>query len=132
MRAMVVTLPAADLARAARFLAALGVAVDGAAADGGRASLAAATVVLVPAASGGGAGRPDGAGGSSGSSRVVARLAAASRQAVDCAFARALVAGGRPWQPLTDDGATYACSFADPDGHVWEVAYAAPDAGDVA
>lgn len=126
MRSMVVTLPVADLARATRFLTALGFAPDGAP-GAGRTRLVARPGVVVVLDDGGGADGADAAGGIGG--RVIASLAAESRLAVDCAFARALVAGGRPWCPLIDDGTTYACSVADPDGHVWEVAHAAPAAG---
>jgi len=48
----------------------------------------------------------------------------ASSEGVDAAFARALTAGAdalRPPEPVFWGG--YSGYFADPDGHVWEVAY---------
>lgn len=139
MRTRIVSLPVADLVRATRVLTALGFTVDATPPGAGRAHLVAepaAVLVLVldegDRDEGGRDEARDGEGrGGEGrwGGRVIARLAADSRLAVDRAFARALVAGGRPWRPLTDDGATYACSVLDPDGHVWEVAYEAPAAG---
>ncbi len=48
-------------------------------------------------------------------------LSADSRQEVDDLLAKALAAGGKPWQPTMDQGPMYGASFQDPDGHVWEV-----------
>ena len=36
-------------------------------------------------------------------------------------MARALRNGGKPWKDLMQEGPMYGHSFADPDGHVWEV-----------
>jgi uncharacterized protein len=44
-----------------------------------------------------------------------------SREEVDRLVAAALDAGGRPWLPAREDDLRYIGSFADPDGHVWEV-----------
>ena len=49
-------------------------------------------------------------------------LSADSRAEVDDLLARALAAGGRPWQPVSDLGFMYGASFTDLDGHVWELA----------
>lgn len=54
---------------------------------------------------------------------VLTCLSAASRQEVDDLLAKALANGGKPWRPVMDYGFMYGCSFQDPDGHVWELAY---------
>ena len=38
-------------------------------------------------------------------------------------MARALANGGKPWMDPMDEGFMYGHSFADPDGHAWEVIY---------
>jgi predicted lactoylglutathione lyase len=48
-------------------------------------------------------------------------LSADSSQEVDELVARALSSGGKPWKDLMQEGPMYGHSFADPDGHVWEV-----------
>jgi len=48
-------------------------------------------------------------------------LSAESPREVDELVAKALAAGGKPWKDLMQDGPMYGHSFADPDGHVWEV-----------
>jgi hypothetical protein len=60
---------------------------------------------------------------SSRSTEVINCLSAQSRKDVDDTIARALAAGGKAWQPVVEDGPMYGGSFADPDGHVWEVLY---------
>ncbi|MGN6793044.1 MAG: VOC family protein [Streptosporangiaceae bacterium] len=51
-----------------------------------------------------------------------------SRQQVDQMAARALESGGSPAsQPMEQDG-VYERSFADPDGHLWEVFHMDPAA----
>jgi predicted lactoylglutathione lyase len=52
---------------------------------------------------------------------VINCLSAESREQVDDTIAKALAAGGKPWKPVVEDGPMYGGSFADPDGHVWEV-----------
>jgi predicted lactoylglutathione lyase len=52
---------------------------------------------------------------------VINCLSAESREQVDDTIAKALAAGGKPWKPVIEDGPMYGGSFADPDGHVWEV-----------
>ena len=56
-------------------------------------------------------------------------LSAGSREEVDELLAKALASGGKPWQPAQDHGFMYGASFADPDGHVWEVMWMDPAAG---
>lgn len=48
-------------------------------------------------------------------------LSADSPQEVDELVGKALASGGKPWKDLMQDGPMYGHSFADPDGHVWEV-----------
>ncbi|MGY1602209.1 VOC family protein [Geodermatophilus sp. SYSU D00815] len=54
---------------------------------------------------------------------VVHRLTADSREEVDELVGKALAAGGRPWRPAQDGESSYTGSFADPDGHAWEVSW---------
>lgn len=59
---------------------------------------------------------------------VLLALSCDSRQQVDDTLARALAAGARPWRPVMDQHPMYGASFADPDGHVWELVYMDPAA----
>ena len=59
---------------------------------------------------------------------VLHALSAASREEVDELVSRALAHGGKPWMPAQDHGFMYGSSFADPDGHVWEVVWMDPSA----
>ena len=54
---------------------------------------------------------------------TISCLSAASRQEVDDLVGRALAHGGKPWMDPMDEGFMYGHSFADPDGHAWEVIY---------
>ena len=124
----IVTLGVTDLARSARFYADLGWEQRGALADGivwfktsgswvglfghdalaEDAALAAVPVDDLPAFRG---------------STLAINLA--SENAVDLAFARVLEVGGRivkPAERLSWGG--YSGYFADPDGHLWEIAFA--------
>jgi predicted lactoylglutathione lyase len=56
---------------------------------------------------------------------VIICLSAESRQQVDDTVARAIAAGGKPWQPTVEDGPMYGGSFQDLDGHVWELVHMA-------
>lgn len=51
---------------------------------------------------------------------VLNALSASSREEVDDLVANAVAAGGTARKPI-EDAAMYGHSFADPDGHVWEV-----------
>lgn len=55
-------------------------------------------------------------------------ISADSREQVDATVRAALATGGKPWKPAIDHGWMYNCSFRDPDGHVWEVAWMDPAA----
>ena len=48
-------------------------------------------------------------------------LNAESPEDVDRLVGTALASGGSAWLPKMEDGPMYGHSFADPDGHVWEV-----------
>lgn len=56
--------------------------------------------------------------------QVLLCLSEESRDAVDATLARAVAAGavGDP-NPPQDHGFMYGRSFADPDGHIWELAW---------
>jgi predicted lactoylglutathione lyase len=55
-------------------------------------------------------------------------LSADDREAVDAFADAALEAGGTPAKEAMDHGFMYARSFADLDGHHWEVMWMSPDA----
>ncbi|GAA4329615.1 VOC family protein [Flaviaesturariibacter amylovorans] len=57
------------------------------------------------------------------STEVLLCLDAESREAVDTMVQRALEAGGSRYADPMDHGWMYAHSFADPDGHQWEIAF---------
>ena len=54
---------------------------------------------------------------------VIIALDCDSRQAVDEMVANAVEAGGSVYRDKDDHGWMYGHSFADPDGHQWEVLY---------
>ena len=56
---------------------------------------------------------------------VITCLSAQSRQEVDDTVARAIAAGGKPWQAPVVNGPMYGGSFQDLDGHVWELVHMA-------
>jgi len=60
-------------------------------------------------------------GSASASTSAIYCLSAESPQEVDRLVSRALASGGKPWKDLMQCGPMYGHSFADPDGHVWEV-----------
>lgn len=57
------------------------------------------------------------------STEVLLALDAESREAVDEMVRRAVAAGGSVYADPMDHGWMYGHSFADPDGHQWEVMY---------
>ncbi|WP_233517943.1 VOC family protein [Geodermatophilus marinus] len=57
---------------------------------------------------------------------VVHCLTVGSRDEVDGLVGKALSAGGAPWLPVREDASGVTGSFADPDGHVWEIAWMEP------
>ncbi|MGY1985525.1 VOC family protein [Blastococcus sp. SYSU DS0669] len=52
---------------------------------------------------------------------VVHCLTVAGRDEIDALVARALAAGGAPWLPVREDTSGATGSFADPDGHAWQI-----------
>ncbi|HEU4974756.1 MAG TPA: VOC family protein [Baekduia sp.] len=59
---------------------------------------------------------------------VLLCVSADSREAVDALADAALTHGGSPASEPQDHGFMYGRSFADPDGHVWEVMWMSPEA----
>ena len=57
------------------------------------------------------------------STEVLLALDAESRESVDEMVKRAIEAGGSTYMEPQDHGWMYGHSFADPDGHQWEVLY---------
>lgn len=55
--------------------------------------------------------------------QVLLALSEASRAEVDATVEKALGAGGTEPNPQQDHGFMYGRSFADPDGHIWEVSW---------
>ncbi|WP_344804369.1 VOC family protein [Microlunatus ginsengisoli] len=118
-----VNLPVADLAVARRFYTGLGFDVNARFSDGKAACIVVSETIFVmllvrerfadfvtgPVA--------DPAAGTS----VINCLSAGSRDEVDTLVRRALASGGKPWLDTMAEGPMYGGSFADPDGHVWEV-----------
>ncbi|MFJ7070792.1 VOC family protein [Streptomyces sp. NPDC101115] len=62
------------------------------------------------------------------STEVLITLSAESREKVDELAEKALAAGGGPAKEPMDMGFMYGRSFADPDGHHWEVFWMDPAA----
>lgn len=54
---------------------------------------------------------------------VLLCLSCESRQQVDDLVAKAVALGGSMPRPAKDHGFMYEHAFADPDGHIWELAY---------
>ena len=132
MRWIFVNLPVADLAAAKAFYSGLGFGFNEQFSDERTASVVVADNIVVmlltrdrfadfvPDA--------DRIGDPSRSTTVLNALSADSREEADDLLARALASGGKPWMPAQDHGFMYGVSFADPDGHVWEVAWMDPTA----
>lgn len=59
---------------------------------------------------------------------VLLCLSCESREQVDDTVARAVAAGGSVPREAKDHGFMYEHAFADPDGHIWELAYMAAGA----
>ena len=52
---------------------------------------------------------------------VINCLSAESRDEADALHTKALAAGGAEHKPRMEEGPMYMRSFADPDGHIWEI-----------
>ncbi|MFC7622699.1 VOC family protein [Microlunatus sp. GCM10028923] len=59
--------------------------------------------------------------------QVLNCLSATCRDEVDRIAVRAVTGGGRPWRDKVDQDGVYGRSFADPDGHVWELLHLSCD-----
>jgi predicted lactoylglutathione lyase len=57
---------------------------------------------------------------------VLTCLSAPSREAVNELVDKALAAGGTEPRPAQDHGFMFGRSFADPDGHIWEIMWMDP------
>ncbi|WEF35312.1 VOC family protein [Pseudoduganella chitinolytica] len=57
---------------------------------------------------------------------VLICLGCESREEVDGLVAKAVAAGGRTPRPPQDHGFMYSHAFEDLDGHIWELAWMAP------
>ena len=118
-----VNLPVTDLAASRSFYTALGFHVNEAFSDGQAAAIVVSeTIVIMLVARDrfaefvtGPVGDPrDGP-------TAITCLNAESPEEVDRLVGTALASGGSAWLPKMEDGPMYGHSFADPDGHVWEV-----------
>lgn len=121
-RMIFVNLPVADLARATGFYTALGFTVNPDYSDDTAACIAVDENIFVMLLT-----EPKFRGFITGeisdpaTTEVLNCLTAASRKEVDDLVGKALAAGGKPWRDSSSQGPMYGGSFADPDGHVWEV-----------
>lgn len=61
---------------------------------------------------------------------TITALTTDSREEVDALVDRALAAGGVAYRETQDHGWMYERSFADPDGHQWEVIWMDPNGPD--
>lgn len=123
MRMIFVNLPVRDLPSARAFYEALGFRIEERSSDEGSAAVVVDENIVVTLM------RRDRfadlvAGEAGDPSRVTTALhclTVGSRDEADDFVTRALAAGGKPWLAARDEESRYTGSFADPDGHVWEV-----------
>lgn len=123
MRMVFLNLPVADLAASRAFYAGLGFSFDEQFSDDEAASVVVDENIVVMLLTRerfadfvtGPIGDPSAA------TTQLTALSAGSREEVDELLGKALASGGKPWKPAQDHGFMYGVSFADPDGHVWEV-----------
>jgi predicted lactoylglutathione lyase len=130
MRMIFVNLPVTDLERATAFYAALGFTNNAQFTDENAAAMVVEENVVVMLLT-----RqrfadfvPGEVGDPATATCVLHALSAGSRDEADDMLARALDAGGKPWQPAQDHGFMYGTSFTDPDGNVWESIWMDPAA----
>ncbi len=121
-RLSLVTLGTADLARALDFYAALGWQPDERAEGVAFFDLGGLRLALFGLADlAADQGRP---GAALGTGAMTLAQNFTDRAGVDAAYARALAAGATPLKaPIATDWGGYSGYFADPDGHVWELAH---------
>ncbi len=118
-----INLPVADLERSRTFYAGLGFAVDPGLSDGQCVCVVISRticVMLLDHARFADAIVGEIADGHR-STEVINCLSAASREEVDRLVAYAVAGGGTVWRDKVDNECMYGHSFADPDGHVWEL-----------
>ncbi len=122
-RMIFLNLAVRDLSAARAFYEALGFGVNEHSSDDQQVAVVIDdTIVVTLVTRGKFAQRIDGeVGDPAGSTTVIVSLTASDRAEVDDMLGRALTAGGSSAAPARQDGAAYAGSFADPDGHVWEI-----------
>jgi predicted lactoylglutathione lyase len=120
-----INLPVADLERTTSFYTALGFSINSRFTDDTAAAIVISDTIVVMAVTRqrfadfvtGEVGDP------AASTTVINCLSATSRDEVDTMVSNALERGGMPWLDVMEDGPMYGHSFADPDGHVWEILY---------
>jgi uncharacterized protein len=66
---------------------------------------------------------PNGVADTSRVTEVLMAITLDSREEVDALMERALAAGAVEMRAPLDDGFTYSRSYADPDGHIWDVRF---------
>ena len=128
MRSIFVNLPVADVATSRAFFGALGFSFNEQFSDESTACLVIEqnifAMLMTPARFGdfviGEVADPQK------TTEVLVALSAESRDEVDRLKATALANGGAEWKANQDHGFMYGCSFADPDGHVWEAVWMDP------
>jgi uncharacterized protein len=118
-----VNLPVADLAVAKRFFTELGFAVNEQWSDENVTALVIGedAGVLLFTESYFKTFTPRSVADATSTTEVVVSLGVESRVRVDELVDKALAVGGRPTNETQDLGFMYTRSFADPDGHLWEV-----------
>ena len=128
MRTMFVNLPVTDLARATSFYAGLGFRHNAQFSDDTASSMVIEDNIMVMLLT-----RekfasfvPGEVGDPARATSVLHCISADSREEADDLLARAVAAGGKPWQPAQDHGFMYGTSFTDPDGNVWETVWMDP------
>ena len=115
-----VTLPVRDLAASRAFYEGLGYRINEHSSDGHTAAVVVDDNIVVKLLSRDSFPIP--VGDPSAGPTVVNRLTVQDRPAVDDLVAKALASGGTEL-PAEDEGTTYTASFADPDGHVWQITW---------
>jgi uncharacterized protein len=128
MSMLFITLPVQDLARARGFYEALGFGVNEHSSDDGTVAVVLDDDVALMLRTrdrfaeqvAGEIGDPSAA------TTAVHTLTVGGRADVDDLVAKALANGGREWLPLREDASGRTGSFADPDGHAWEITYMEP------
>ena len=118
-----INLPVADLERSKSFYTGLGFCINPQFSDESVAAIVISRAIVVMAVTRGRFGDfvTGEVGDPSASTTVVNCLSASSRDEVDSMVSRALDSGGKTWLGVIAEGPMYGHSFADPDGHVWEV-----------